>query len=485
MSTPLPSDWRPRLVPHARLQTYVAGGKPVLLHPEGVLVLNPTGHAILSLCDGVRTLSDIVAALSARFQAPPEKMGMDVAGYLVRLRNKGLLGNAADSDSFSTRPEPGGASPTPSEPTTYRPMALLAELTYRCPLHCPYCSNPTQYPSDRKELSTETWRRVLQEAAELGVLHAGFSGGEPLARTDLAHVISSANRQGLYTNLITSAVGLTRARLADLKHAGLDSVQISFQADEAELADWIAGAVSLDPSRKSLRAHTVKLTAARWVREAGLPLNLNVVLHASNIGRLPQIIALAEQLGAVRIELANTQYYGWAFQNKTALLPTREQVDAAQEVVAAARARLGGSMEIVYVMPDYHGDRPKPCMNGWGRKYLTVNPVGDVLPCPTAGAIPNLKFENVHQRSLAWIWNESDSFNRYRGMGWLPDPCRSCDRREIDFGGCRCQAALLTGDPAAADPACGLSPFRERLTNIVDLARVPQPAPRFIYRVNP
>jgi pyrroloquinoline quinone biosynthesis protein E len=339
----------------------------------------------------------------------------------------------------------------------YRPYLLLAEVTYRCPLHCPYCSNPVAH-TGRYELPAADWACVFREAAKLGVLHVGFSGGEPLQRPDLAQLARSAHAAGLYTNLITSAIGLTHARAMELKEAGLDSVQISFQADEAELANRIAGA----------EAHERKLAAARLVRELDFPLTMNVVLHRGNIDRLESILKLAERLEAERLELANTQYYGWAFRNRAALLPTREQIAGALQVATAAQERLAGKMEILFVTPDYYGDRPKPCMNGWGSRFLTVNPVGDVLPCPTAGEIKGLRFDNVRQRALEWIWNESEAFNRFRGTAWMPLPCRECEFREVDFGGCRCQAALLTGSPDVTDPACSLSPHREKLTRFVE-----------------
>jgi pyrroloquinoline quinone biosynthesis protein E len=338
----------------------------------------------------------------------------------------------------------------------FRPYALLAELTYRCPLHCPYCSNPAQYPAGQ-ELSTDEWTRVFAEAAQIGVLHLGLSGGEPLARTDLAQLVAAARAAGLYSNLITSALGLDRPRLIALRDAGLDSIQISFQADDAELADAIAGT----------RAHARKLEAARLVPECGLPLSLNVVLHRRNIDRLPQIIALAESLGAVRLELANTQYYGWGKLNQAQLLPTRAQVETAARVAAEAKARLAGRTDVIYVLPDYYETRPKPCMQGWGRRYLTVNPIGDVLPCPNATSIPELRFDNVRAHPLAWIWNESAAFNAFRGTTWMPLPCRECPQREIDFGGCRCQAALLTGDDHATDPVCELAPQRAVVDTIL------------------
>ncbi|MGH7168902.1 MAG: pyrroloquinoline quinone biosynthesis protein PqqE [Gemmataceae bacterium] len=334
-----------------------------------------------------------------------------------------------------------------------RALGLLAELTYRCPLHCPYCSNPTEFSPAEAELAAVEWQRVLGEAGELGVLHVHFSGGEPLLRAELAELVRSAREAGLYTNLLTSGVGLTPARGERLRDAGLDSVQISFQADEAEAADAIAGA----------HAHAWKLEAARLVGELGWPLTLNVVLHRANIDRIEALVALAEELGAERLELANTQYYGWALSNRASLLPSRTQAERALAASTAAAERLRGRMQVVYVLPDYLGDRPKPCMNGWGQRHLTVNPVGDVLPCPTAGVIAGLRFENVRRRSLRWIWEESEAFHRFRGTGWMPEPCRGCPERERDFGGCRCQAALLTGDAANTDPVCGLSPHHEKV----------------------
>ena len=360
--------------------------------------------------------------------------------------------------------------------TAPRPYALLAEVTYRCPLHCPYCSNPTRLRSDR-ELTTDEWGRVIREAAGLGVLQIGFSGGEPLARRDLAELVHGARQARLYTNLITSGVGLDKNRARELRDAGLDSVQLSFQSDHVDLADEIAGA----------HAHLRKLDAAAIIRAAGISLSLNFVIHRRNIDRLPQIIELTETLSAGRVELANVQFYGWAFLNRAALLPTREQVARAREVATAAKTRLAGKIDVFYVLPDYYETRPKPCLNGWGERHLTVNPIGDVLPCPTASsAIPDLRFENVRERSLDWIWRESESFNRFRGTKWMPEPCRSCPQKEIDFGGCRCQAALLTGNAANTDPVCTLSPNRASVDAVLgDLNRSSDRSDDWTLRVNP
>jgi pyrroloquinoline quinone biosynthesis protein E len=360
---------------------------------------------------------------------------------------------------------------------TPRPLGLLAELTHRCPLRCPYCSNPTALSAE--ELGTAEWIGALREAAALGVMHVFFSGGEPLLRPDLPDFVTAAHDAGLYTNLITSAFGLEHERAQRLRDAGLDSVQISFQSDEAALADAIAGT----------HAHRRKLEAAAAVVALGLPLTVNVVLHRGNIDRLEEIVTLAERLGAQRLELANAQLYGWAFRNRMGLLPTRAQVARVEPRALAARDRLRGTMEVIYVLPDYHGDRPKPCMQGWGQRHLTIDPSGRVLPCPTASCIPGLHFDTVREKSLAWIWGQSEAFTKFRGTEWLPEPCQSCERRDIDFGGCRCQAALLTGDGARTDPACGLAPDRVSLLRVVDEAERAAPFPDALhtlhYRVNP
>lgn len=362
----------------------------------------------------------------------------------------------------------GRTEPAPSP----RPYGLLAELTHRCPLHCPYCSNPLELTARESEMPAEDWVRVLGQAAGLGVIQVGFSGGEPLLYRDLARLVQVARAEGMYSNLITSGVGLAGERMVELKEAGLDTVQISFQADESALADEIGGAM----------AHARKIDAARAVVGAGLPLGLNVVLHRRNIDRLESIIAFAESLGAIRLELANTQFYGWAFRNRTALLPAESQVRRAEEIAKAEAARLAGRMQIVYVLPDYYEKRPKPCLHGWGARSMTVNPRGDVLPCQAANSIPDLQFDNVRMHSLEWIWRQSDAFNRFRGTDWLPDPCRSCDLRDVDFGGCRCQAALLTGDAAKTDPVCEFSPDRARLDALLAEAGAAPSAGEWIHR---
>ena len=345
------------------------------------------------------------------------------------------------------------------EATMNRPFGLLAELTYRCPLACPYCSNPLDLAGYRDELDTAEWLRVFDEARDLGVLQCHLSGGEPLLRRDLVDLVRHTTGLGLYTNLVTSAVGFSRRRAEELHEAGLDHVQISIQADEPGASDRIAGTPSF----------ARKIAAARIVKELGWPLTVNVVLHRQNIDGLTAIVGLAEELRADRVELANTQYYGWALRNRAALLPTAEQLDRAEKVVAEAAARLAGRMDVVYVLPDYYERYPKPCMGGWGARQLTVAPNGDALPCPAAQTLP-LPRANVREDSLERIWTDSPVFRRFRGTDWMPEPCRSCDRREIDFGGCRCQAFQLTGDAARTDPVCHLSPDHEIVVDLVRAA---------------
>jgi pyrroloquinoline quinone biosynthesis protein E len=351
------------------------------------------------------------------------------------------------------------------------PLALLAELTHRCPLQCPYCSNPLELDRARDEIDTASWARVMEEAASLGVLQVHFSGGEPMARRDLDEIVGAATRAGLYSNLITSAVLLDEARLAGLVASGLDHVQISFQdIDDAE-GDRVANYRD---------AQRLKRRAARLVCAAGLPLTVNAVMHRQNLARLPEMIELAVELGAGRLEVAHVQYYGWGLRNRAALLPNRAQLDEATATVEAARARLKGRLIIDYVVPDYHAARPKACMGGWGRRFLNVTPAGKVLPCHAAETLPGFDFPSVKTASLAEIWRRSDAFNRFRGTSWMPEPCRSCDQREIDWGGCRCQAFALTGNAAATDPACALSPDRAVLD--AALRETDAPPPPFLYR---
>jgi PqqA peptide cyclase len=330
-------------------------------------------------------------------------------------------------------------------PGAPRPLSLLCELTYRCNLQCPYCYNPRNLSAYRDELLDEQWQDVIHQAADLGVLQVHLSGGEPTLRpkTVLAAIESAAQR-GIYTNLITQGTFLDDELLDRYIAAGLDHVQISIQAPQTELADQIAGA----------HVHERKLQAIERVRSRNVALTLNCVLHRANHDLMPQVIELAERFGIRKLELANTQFYGWAFTNRSWLMPTLEQVRAGERIVAQAQERLRGRMEITYVLPDYYEDWPKPCMHGWGNAFMTVTPNGTVLPCPAAAAITTLRFENVREHPLSWIWTSSDSFTAYRGTDWMPEPCRSCERREIDFGGCRCQAFEVLGDAGLTDPAC-------------------------------
>ncbi|MBI1916822.1 MAG: pyrroloquinoline quinone biosynthesis protein PqqE [Planctomycetes bacterium] len=330
-----------------------------------------------------------------------------------------------------------------------RPLALLAELTYRCPLKCPYCSNPLELARYRHELDTATWQRVLAEAAALGVIQVHFSGGEPLVRRDLAELVQHARQLDLYSNLSTGATLADPATLERLKEAGLDALQISLLDARPDGNDWLTGAASFDKKR----------VAVENAKHLGFPVTLNVVLHRHNLDRIEEIIDLACRWDVDRLELAHVQYTGWAFRNRAALLPTREQVERAAEAVVQARRRLSERPAILHVLPDYFQQYPKACLHGWGRVFLTVAPDGAVLPCQTAREIPGLVFPNVREASLESIWFDAPVFQRFRGTDWMPEPCRSCERREIDFGGCRCQAFLLTGDPAATDPVCHLSPL--------------------------
>ena len=335
-------------------------------------------------------------------------------------------------------------------PTTIpAPLGLLAELTHRCPLGCPYCSNPLALDQRVDELDTATWARVFREAAGLGVLQVHLSGGEPAARRDLADIVKAAREAGLYSNLITSAVGLTPRTLATLADAGLDHVQISIQDSEEQSADHIAGYPGASQRKRALAAEVVKLD---------LPLTVNMVVHRANIARVGAMVELALALGASRVEIAHVQYYGWALENRAALMPSREQVEQAVAEVERLREAHRGRIVIDAVVPDYYARYPKPCVGGWGRRSLNVTPAGRVLPCHAAEVIPGLEFWNVREHSLGEIWRASPAFTAFRGNDWMQEPCRSCALKEKDFGGCRCQAFLLTGDAAAADPVCHLSP---------------------------
>jgi pyrroloquinoline quinone biosynthesis protein E len=353
-----------------------------------------------------------------------------------------------------------------------KPFSLIAELSYQCPLHCPYCSNPVDIGGDRyrDELATEDWIRTFQQARGLGVLQLALTGGEPMLRRDLDELCAAARDAGLYSSLITAGTLFTRERAQALKEAGLDHVQISIQSPDPKENDRIAGNRSFEK----------KVAAARLVRELDFPLTINCVLHRQNLDRLEDLLELTLELGAQRLELANTQYYGWAVLNQDALLPTWDQLRRGEEAVKRFRERVGPKVDVLWVLPDFYEDLPKPCMGGWGRTAMVVAPNGDVLPCQAASTIPGLEFANVRRHPLAWIWNESDAFTRFRGTEWMQEPCRSCPlgRQEVDWGGCRCQALRLTGDAAATDPVCRLSTHHEQVVSVRD----PAHAGEFVYR---
>jgi pyrroloquinoline quinone biosynthesis protein E len=340
---------------------------------------------------------------------------------------------------------------------TPRPFTLVSELSYQCPLHCPYCSNPLDIGGERyrQELETEDWIRVFQEARRLGVLQLALTGGEPMLRRDLVELCAGAHEAGLYSSLITAGTLFTPERAEALRSAGLDHVQISIQSPDPEDNDRIAGNRSFEK----------KVAAARLAKELGFPLTINCVLHRQNLDRIEEVLDLALDLGAQRLELANTQYYGWAVANQDALLPTRDQLVRAEEAVDRFRERVGPEVDVLWVLPDLYEDLPKPCMGGWGRTTIVIAPNGDVLPCQAASTIPGLEVANVRRHPLEWIWTESDAFARFRGTDWMQEPCRSCPlgRQEVDWGGCRCQALRLAGDAAATDPVCRFSAHHDRV----------------------
>jgi len=356
-----------------------------------------------------------------------------------------------------------------------RPQALIAEITHRCPLHCVYCSNPLEMRPRGEELPTAAWTRIFHEAAELGVLHVHLTGGEPAARADLEELVAAGRAANLYINLITSGIGVSEQRLDALIAAGLDHLQLSFQDADEEPANEFAGT----------RAHARKLALAEVVRGRRIGFTVNAVVHRQNLSRLDAIIAMSERLGADRLEIANVQYYGWALENRERLMPTRAQMAELVASVEAHRERLKGKMRIDFVPPDYYARYPKACMGGWGRSLMLVDAAGWVLPCHAAGVIPGLEFANAESHPLRWIWEESPAFQRFRGEDWMPGPCRSCDRRELDFGGCRCQALLVTGDACATDPVCSLAPGRPLVDAVVQRVNSTAGAAEWVYRIDP
>ncbi len=337
------------------------------------------------------------------------------------------------------------------------PLWLLAELTYRCPLHCAFCYNPLNYANERAELTTEQWFDVMAQARKLGSAQLGFSGGEPLVRDDLEELIGEARRLGFYTNLITSGIGLTEARLARMKELGLDHIQLSFQDSTREMNDFLSSTKTFD----------LKSRVARLIKQYDFPVVLNVVLHRYNLDHVDRIIDMALEMGVDYLELANTQYYGWGLVNRAQLMPTRAQVERAEKTVNAYRARIGKQVRILFVVPDYFESRPKACMNGWGSVFLGISPDGTALPCHAARSLPGIAFPNVREFSVHDIWYASGAFNRYRGDAWMKSPCSSCPEKSRDFGGCRCQAYALTGDAENADPVCAKSPQHARVHAVV------------------
>jgi PqqA peptide cyclase len=348
---------------------------------------------------------------------------------------------------------------------TSRPLWLLAEVTYKCPLHCVFCYNPVDYARYGEELDTQDWLRVLRQGRELGATQLGFSGGEPLMRDDLEIMVSEARKLGYYSNLITSGVGLNEKRIAAFKEGGLDHIQLSFQDSTREMNDFLS----------STRTFELKQKVAKLIKKHDYPMVLNCVLHRHNIDHVQQILEMAESMDAEYVELANTQYYGWAYVNRDQLLPTRDQLKRAEEVTNKFRERVGKKMRVFFVVPDYYEERPKACMNGWGAVFLTVTADGLALPCHEARQLPGLNFPNVRDHDLGWIWRDSPGFNAYRGDSWMKEPCRTCPDKTKDFGGCRCQAYMLTGDATNADPVCSLSPHHRLVTEVVEKAQLPKP----------
>ncbi len=353
------------------------------------------------------------------------------------------------------------------------PLSLVAEVTHRCPMHCVYCSNPLEMQTADHELSTDDWIRVFRQASALGVLHLHLTGGEPLARQDIEKLVAAGRDANLYVNLITSGLGLSADRLHVLKYAGLEHIQLSLQDADEDMANEFAGT----------RAHAHKLKLASLIRQHDMAFTVNVVVHRQNLDRLDAILALAESLEPQRIEVAHVQYYGWALKNRDKLMPTQVQVERSLPMIAEAQARLSGRIQLQAVLPDYYARYPKPCVGGWGRQMILIDPAGTAFPCHAAGIIPDMKFDSARTHSLEWLWRDSPAFNTFRGQDWMGAPCSDCERREIDYGGCRCQAFQLTGAAANADPACSLSDFHGRLISITQVSA--NRNTQWVYRILP
>ncbi|MBY6240249.1 pyrroloquinoline quinone biosynthesis protein PqqE [Methylosinus sp. Sm6] len=461
-------ECRPAFTRYSRLHEDVVRRRKVVLAPERAYELDAIGVAVLSLLDGAASVAEISQRLAAAYSAPVEVIERDVIAMLQGLADKRLLRDGPDAFA------PPALSNTARSyaPFERGPAGLLAELTHRCPLQCPYCSNPLELERSNTELTAAEWGETFRQAASIGALQLHLSGGEPTLRRDLEEILGYAVEAGLYSNLVTSAVLLTRERLQRLAEIGLDHVQVSVQDVVAESSDRIS-AFEGGVERKR--------DVARWAREFGLGLTINAPIHRQNIDHLPQIIDFAVEVGAQRLEVAHIQYYAWAQLNRAALIPTRETFLETVGIVDAAKKRLQGVLNFDFVIHDHYASRPKPCTGGWGRSIMVVTPSGKALPCHAAQTIPSLAFDNVRERSLADIWRKSAAFEAFRGEEWMQEPCKSCERREIDHGGCRCQALAVTGDATATDPACHLSDHHAQFTAFgEDESRLP--APPFVYR---
>lgn len=459
---------KPAFTRYSRLHEDVVRRRKVILAPERAYELDAIGLAVLSLLDGVASVADISRSLAATYSAPVDVIERDVIALLQGLADKRLLRDGPDAFA----PPAPSATAKSYAPFERGPAGLLAELTHRCPLQCPYCSNPLDMERANNELTAEQWGETFRQAASIGALQLHLSGGEPTIRRDLEEILAQAVDAGLYTNLVTSAVLLTRERLARLAEIGLDHVQVSVQDVVPDSADRISAFEGGVEKKRDV---------ARWTREFGLGLTINAPIHRQNIDHLPQIIDFAVEVGAQRIEVAHIQYYAWAELNRAALIPTRESFLETVGIVDAAKKRLQGVLNFDFVIHDHYASRPKACTGGWGRSIMVVTPSGKALPCHAAQTLPGLSFDNVRERSLADIWRNGAAFEAFRGEEWMQEPCRNCERREIDHGGCRCQALAVTGDATATDPACQLSTHHPEFAALGARESL-LPAPPYVYR---
>jgi pyrroloquinoline quinone biosynthesis protein E len=462
------ADSRPAFTRYSRLHEDVVRRRKVILAPERAYELDEIGLAVLAHVDGLASVGEIAQRLAAAYSAPVDIIRRDVIKLLQGLADKRLLRDGPDEFA----PPPPSALARSYAPFAGGPAGLLAELTHRCPLQCPYCSNPLDMERANNELTAAQWGETFRQAASIGALQLHLSGGEPTIRRDLEEILAHAVEAGLYTNLVTSAVLLTRERLERLAEIGLDHVQVSVQDVVPENADRISafeGGVAK------------KRDVARWTRELGLGLTINAPMHRQNLDHLPQVIDFAVEVGAQRLEVAHIQYYAWAELNRAALIPTKEKFLETVAIVEEAKKRLQGVLNFDFVIHDHYASRPKACAGGWGRSIIVVTPSGKALPCHAAQTLPGLQFDDVRERPLGDIWREGAAFQAFRGEEWMKEPCRSCERREIDHGGCRCQAFAVTGDAAATDPACGISAHHAEFAALAEReSRLP--APPFVYR---